>query len=56
MCMYNTQTPTPHLEHTPSSAGLPAITNDLLKQLVFAVYLSHIQDMSPLLEEPQSSV
>lgn len=33
-----------------------AITSDLLKQLVFAVYLKHIQDMSSLLEETQSSV
>lgn len=36
---------TPYLELMSSSAELPAITNDLLKQLVFATYLNHIQDI-----------
>lgn len=45
MCIYDIQTPTPYLEHMSSSAALSAITNGLLKQPVFAVYLNPIQDI-----------
>lgn len=45
MCKIYVQIPPPYLKHMSGAAALSTITNDLLTQLVFAVYLNHIQNI-----------